>query len=234
MAIQGNKKLNKKNHIIALVLLLLIVTALIIAFKSQLTLKQIQENAELMHRYLELNWLKGLCIFIGIYFCLNTLPIPFISVPTVIAGFLFGNIHGLIIVSFSNALGSTVLFLLSRYFLKNWIRSKLSGQNTLIAQSIESDKFWHATSLRLIPGIPFCITTMALGLTQLSTLKFYASTQLGMLFILFIYVNAGTQLTQLNSLNDLFSPTLITSMLLLAFAPLLLSFISKKLLKRFH
>ena len=60
-----------------------------------------------------------------------------------------------------------------------------------------------------------------MGLTPIRTRTFYWVTQLGMLAGILIYVNAGTQLAEVESLADVFSPALIGSLALLGVLPLL-------------
>jgi pyruvate/2-oxoglutarate dehydrogenase complex dihydrolipoamide dehydrogenase (E3) component len=60
-----------------------------------------------------------------------------------------------------------------------------------------------------------------MGLTPIKTRTFYWVSQLGMLAGTVVYVNAGTQLAQLESLSGILSPGLIASFTLLGLFPLL-------------
>ncbi len=218
------------NHKILLFLLLLTATALfIVMFQDQFSLSAAKASAINALSYVEENRLKGALIFMAFYFLVCALPTPFVSVPTMIAGYLFGNIQGLLIVSFMSALGGTCLFLSTRYLLRDWLQNKaqqhLTKKFPTLQQAAETNNFMVALSIRLIPGMPFSIPAIALGVSQLSTWKFYLSTQLGLLAILFVYVNAGRSLAQINSVQDIFSLQLIASMLLVAIVPLAFGFL---------
>jgi uncharacterized membrane protein YdjX (TVP38/TMEM64 family) len=75
-------------------------------------------------------------------------------------------------------------------------------------------------TLRLVPVYPFFIINLAMGLTPIKTLAFYLVSQVGMLPGTFVYVNAGTQIGKLESLQGILSPELIFSFALLGIFPL--------------
>ena len=83
----------------------------------------------------------------------------------------------------------------------------------------------YATSLRLIPGVPFFVANVVLGLTTIKATTFYFSTQIGMLSIL---VNAGHNLASIRSLEDALGKGVIVSLTLLAIVPIFIRLISKK------
>ena len=58
-----------------------------------------------------------------------------------------------------------------------------------------------------------------MGLTRIKTSTFFWVSQLGMLAGTVVYVNAGTQISQIESTSGLLSPTLIGSFILLALFP---------------
>ena len=60
-----------------------------------------------------------------------------------------------------------------------------------------------------------------MGLTSLKTWTFYWVSQIGMLAGTAVYVNAGTQLAQIDSLSGIVSPGLIFSFVLLGIFPLI-------------
>ena len=120
------------------------------------------------------------------------------------------------------------LYTKTRFLCRDWIQKNFADKFSSLKQASNTDSFMVALSMRLIPGMPFSIPAIVLGLSQLSTLKFYCSTQLGLLTILFVYVNAGRSLSEINSVQDIFSAQLIISMLLLAVVPLTFGFIARK------
>jgi len=146
------------------------------------------------------------------YIAICSVPFPFISIITLTIGYLFGFVNGLILVSFGSALGALILFLVS----------------PSLEPMLNSSDLFVATSMRLMPGIPFFLPSIALSMTKLSATKFYISTQIGLLLILSVFINAGATLSDINSAGEnIFSLKLIISMLLIALFPILLKVIFK-------
>ena len=73
-----------------------------------------------------------------------------------------------------------------------------------------------------MPVVPFFVINLGMGLTPIRTLTFFWVSQLGMLPGTLVYVNAGSELGKINSIDEIFSPTLIISFLLLGIFPLLI------------
>jgi uncharacterized membrane protein YdjX (TVP38/TMEM64 family) len=75
--------------------------------------------------------------------------------------------------------------------------------------------------MRLIPAIPFFVINLVMGLTPIRAVQFFFVSQLGMLPGTIVYVNAGTQLAELDSPAGILSPRLILSFVLLGVFPLI-------------
>jgi uncharacterized membrane protein YdjX (TVP38/TMEM64 family) len=171
--------------------------------------------------FVDVHPIQSAVVFAVFYFLICTFPMPFVSVFTMVAGYFFGNVFGLFIVSFMSALGGTVLFLIVRYGLRDWVQRYVVSAPNILQQAAATNSFMAALSVRFIPGLPFSFPSIVLGLSQLTLWKFYFSTQLGLLLTLFVYVNAGRSLAQVNSVQDVFSAELIISMLLVMMLALL-------------
>jgi pyruvate/2-oxoglutarate dehydrogenase complex dihydrolipoamide dehydrogenase (E3) component len=72
-----------------------------------------------------------------------------------------------------------------------------------------------------VPLVPFFVINLVMGLTTMRVWVFYVVSQLGMLAGTAVFVNAGTQLSQITSLKGILSPALIASFVLLGVFPLL-------------
>jgi pyruvate/2-oxoglutarate dehydrogenase complex dihydrolipoamide dehydrogenase (E3) component len=79
---------------------------------------------------------------------------------------------------------------------------------------------------------PFFLVNLLMGLTTIRTFSYYWVSQLGMLAGTLVYVNAGTQLAQINSLSGIVSPGLLFSFALLGVFPMvvkkILSYVQKR------
>ncbi len=160
-------------------------------------------------------------IFFGIYVAATALSVPGAVILTLAAGALFGLWWGTLIVSFAASIGATLAFLISRYLLRDWVRSKFGERLETLDKGIAKDGPFYLFTLRLVPVFPFFLVNLAMGVTGIKTLVFYAVSQIGMLAGTFVYVNAGTQLGQIESLSGIVSPGVIGSFVVLGIFPLL-------------
>ncbi|BFM50020.1 FAD-dependent oxidoreductase [Marinomonas sp. THO17] len=164
--------------------------------------------------------------FLLLYVLVTALSLPGAAIMTLAAGALFGLGWGLLIVSFASSIGATLAFLVSRYLLQATVQSKFGDRLAAINQGIEKEGAFYLFTLRLVPVFPFFLINLLMGLTRIRAFTFYWVSQLGMLAGTFVYVNAGTQLGQIDSLSGILSPSLLLSFVLLGVFPLA----SKKIL----
>ena len=153
------------------------------------------------------------------YVTITGLSIPGAAIMTLIAGALFGLVIGIVVVSFASTIGATLAFLGSRYVFRDWVQSKFGERLKAIDDGLAKDGAFYLFTLRLIPVFPFFVINLLMGLTRIRTWTFFWVSQLGMLAGTIVYVNAGTQISQVESTAGLLSPTLIGSFVLLALFP---------------
>jgi uncharacterized membrane protein YdjX (TVP38/TMEM64 family) len=154
------------------------------------------------------------------YIVVTGLSLPGATIMTLAGGALFGLFWGTVIVSFASTIGATLAFLASRYLLRELVEQKYSSWVQTINKGIADEGAYYLFTLRLVPLFPFFGINIVMGLTQMKTSTYFWVSQLGMLAGTILYVNAGTQLTQVNSLSDITSPALIGSFILLGLFPL--------------
>jgi pyruvate/2-oxoglutarate dehydrogenase complex dihydrolipoamide dehydrogenase (E3) component/uncharacterized membrane protein YdjX (TVP38/TMEM64 family) len=145
--------------------------------------------------------------------------LPGAALLTLLGGALFGVVTGTIVVSFASSIGATLAFLGSRFFLRDWVLAKFGDRLKAINEGVAKDGAFYLFSLRLIPVVPFFVINLAMGLTPIKARTFYWVSQLGMFLGTLVYVNAGTQLAQINSLSDIASPGLLASFAALGLFP---------------
>ncbi len=169
-------------------------------------------------------WIGG--IFMMIYVLVTALSLPGAAVMTLAAGTLFGLFWGTLIVSFASSIGATLAFLIARYLLKDVVEKRFGDRLLSINENMRKDGAFYLFTLRLVPVFPFFLINVLMGLTPIRAVTYYWVSQLGMLPGTLVYVNAGTQLAQLDGLSGILSPSLLLSFALLGVFPLL----AKKLL----
>ncbi len=159
--------------------------------------------------------------FLLLYVAITALSLPGAALLTLAAGALFGLLWGTLIASFASTIGATVAFLISRFILQDSIQTRFSERLKAIDQGMKKDGALYLFTLRLVPVFPFFLINLLMGLTSIKVTTFYWVSQVGMFAGTLVYVNAGTQLGQLNSLSGILSPTLLLSFVVLGFFPLI-------------
>ena len=160
-------------------------------------------------------------MFFAIYVAVTALSFPGAAVLTLVAGAIFGLLTGLVIVSFASSIGATLAFLASRFLLRDWVQQRFGDRLKAINAGVEKEGGFYLFTLRLVPAFPFFVINLLMGLTPIRVGTFYWVSQLGMLAGTIVYVNAGTQLGQIDSLAGILSPALLGSFVLLGIFPLI-------------
>jgi uncharacterized membrane protein YdjX (TVP38/TMEM64 family) len=157
--------------------------------------------------------------FLLLYIAVTALSLPGAAIMSLVAGALFGLVTGAIVVSFASSIGATLAFLSSRFLLRDWVASKFGQRMQAIDDGLARDGAFYLFTLRLIPLFPFFVVNLVMGLTRIKTSTFYWVSQVGMLPATIVFVNAGTQISQIESTAGLLSPMLIGSFVLLGCFP---------------
>ncbi|OEC33152.1 Pyruvate/2-oxoglutarate dehydrogenase complex, dihydrolipoamide dehydrogenase (E3) component [Pseudomonas cuatrocienegasensis] len=170
-------------------------------------------------------WLAAGLFFLA-YVAVTALSLPGAALMTLLAGALFGLLEGFVLVSFASTLGATLAMLSSRFLLRDWVQSRFGQRLAGIDAGIEREGAFYLFALRLVPVFPFFLINLAMGLTRLPARTYWWVSQLGMLPGTLVFVNAGRELGQLDSLAGILSPGLLGAFVLLGVFPL----IARKLL----
>lgn len=186
---------------------------------SYLTLEGMKGSLDTFKSQIADNPVLSIGVFFAIYVAVTALSLPGAAILTLAAGALFGLVQGLIIVSFASSVGATLAFLVSRFILRDTVRNKFKEKLKKIDEGVEKQGAFYLFTLRLVPVFPFFLINLLMGLTSLKTWTFYWVSQIGMLAGTAVYVNAGTQLAQIDSLSGIVSPGLIFSFVLLGIFP---------------
>ena len=170
--------------------------------------------------------------FFLLYILVTALSLPGAAILTLAAGALFGLAQGLLVASFASSIGATLAFLVSRYLLRDTIKKRFPERLAAIDNGVEKEGAFYLFTLRLVPVFPFFLINLLMGLTAIKSWTFYWVSQIGMLAGTFVFVNAGTQLAQIDSLSGILSLDLILSFALLGVFPLIAKSLINAIKKR--
>lgn len=177
-------------------------------------------RAEFAALYAERPLLTATAYFL-LYIAVTALSLPGAAIMTLAGGALFGLATGFILISFASTIGATLAFLVARFVLRDSIRARFGQRVKAFDAGVERDGAFYLFALRLVPVFPFFMINLVMGLTGMRVGVYYLVSQLGMLPGTLVYVNAGTQIGQIETLGGLLSPALIGSFALLGLFPLL-------------
>ena len=170
--------------------------------------------------------------FFVVYILVTALSLPGAAILTLAAGALFGLVQGVLVASFASSIGATLAFLTSRYLLRDTIKQRFPDRLASIDAGVKKEGGFYLFTLRLVPIFPFFLINLLMGLTAIKARTFYWVSQIGMLAGTFVFVNAGTQLAQIEQLSGILSFNLLASFALLGLFPLIAKGILTILKKR--
>ncbi len=193
-------------------------------------------------------------VYFVLYVVVTGLSIPGAVVLTLAGGFLFGLLKGTLLVSFASSTGALVAFFLSRFFIRDFLFKVMIGEKTAfdegrrsrvpriadfikkcfgkpietISEKMKTEGIYYLFTLRLVPLFPFFVVNLIMGLTPIKARTFFWVSQLGMLPATILYVNAGTQLSKLETVKDIISFPFLVSFILLGLFPLVIKYLFSK------
>jgi len=188
----------------------------------------IQHNLESWQEIAERNPLLAVALFFVVYAVAASLPLPVLTIMSLLAGALFGRPLGIAVASVAYTAGVTVAFLTARALLQERVRRYSSKWRDRIEHGIERDGGFYLLTLRLMPSIPFFLVNVLMALTPIRTRSYVLASWIGVLPLTILYTNVGTELATIQSPADVLSWPLIASLVALAFVPMIV----RKVLRR--
>ncbi|MBQ76621.1 MAG: pyridine nucleotide-disulfide oxidoreductase [Gammaproteobacteria bacterium] len=204
-----------------------------------LTLEYLRSEQDNFSRLVQENPAVASIIYFCVYIAITASSLPGATIMTLAGGAVFGFWWGLLLVSFASTIGATLAMLVARFIFRDQVQVRFGKWTQRIDEGIQKEGAFYLFALRLVPLFPFFIINLAMGLTKISASRFFVVSQVGMFVGTAVYVNAGTQLGQLESLSGILSPGLLGSFALLGLFPLIAKKIvdfvrSRKVLRGWH
>lgn len=212
-----------------IVVLLVVVAAALFAYQQfgdALSLDNLASKEVELRQYRQDNPVLVYGVAMATYVLVTGFSLPGASVLTLAYAWYFGFARGMVVVSFASTGGATMAFVLSRYFLQETIQSRFKGKLVSFNEALEREGAFYLFTLRLIPAIPFFVINVVMGLTPLRTWTFWWVSQVGMLPGTTVYVYAGSQFPDLETLAEkgasgILTPELIGAFVLLGLFPII-------------
>jgi uncharacterized membrane protein YdjX (TVP38/TMEM64 family) len=146
---------------------------------------------------------KGAVLYGLAYVVATVVGVPGLIL-TLGAGFLYGPVRGVLLISPASVAGATAAFLLARTIARRWVRARISDRPILQAldAAIRERSFSTVLLLRLSPLIPFNLLNYALGLTPVPLGHYVLASFVGMLPATIAFVGLGSLAPSLASLGE--------------------------------
>lgn len=187
-------------------------------------LEELRELAELLKFYKREHTGYVLLLFSSAYLYKQSFAIPGSSFLNILAGALFGPYEGLLLACVLTTMGSTMCYLLSRSFGKRYIANLFPDKVAMLQGKVEDNRsclFFFLLFLRFFPMTPNWFLNMAAPIVNIPITYFFFSVFIGLLPYNFICVQTGVMLSEVSTLDDLFSWDRLVQLLAIAFFALL-------------
>ena len=204
--------------------LLVALAALVFAFfffdlGRYLELSHLKAQQAHIQAYAAAHPVQSAAAFFAAYVTIAALSLPAAALLTLLGGAVFGFLLGTVLCSFAATAGATIAFLVARFLLRDAVLARFGDSLGPINRGIEKDGAFYLFTLRMVPLFPFFVVNLAMALTPIRAFTYAWVSQVGMLAGTAVYVNAGTQLARIESLDGILSPALIGSFVLLGVFP---------------
>jgi uncharacterized membrane protein YdjX (TVP38/TMEM64 family) len=214
-----------RRTLIALALLAALALMVFVWASDWLTLEWLRGHRDDLVAFCRANMALTIAAYIGTFVAIGVLCIPGGGVLTLMGGLLFGLWGGVAIATVSAVLGATAAFLVARHLLRDWAHQRFARTFAMVDRGVERDGAFYLFMLRVVIVVPFFVVNPVMGLTAMPTTTFIGATFAGMLVNTFVWVNAGTMLGHINSLDDIFSLRSALGLALVGVLPLLLKWL---------
>ncbi|MOA07834.1 TVP38/TMEM64 family inner membrane protein YdjZ [compost metagenome] len=150
-----------------------------------------------------IEWSRGMgWAGFGLVFVVVTLAMVPASPLTAVAGYLFGPLWGMLLISPLGVLTAFLAFLIGRTLARPWVLRRLERYPRVAAveQGVSAQGFRVVLLLRLASVIPFAPLSYVLGASRVSARDFLLGSWLGLLPGTFLYLYLGSLAADLGQL----------------------------------
>lgn len=208
-----------KRTVLFLALIALVVGAYLLFGDNLPNLADLKANIDGLRGWIDERPVQAHAAFFLLYIVIAALSLPIAVLVTLAGGALFGFLPGLVMALLAATIGSLISFIVARTLLRETVQQRFYRQLAPINAGLKKDGAFYLFTLRLIPVFPFFVVNLVMGLTPLGAWTFFWVSLVGMLPGAAVYVLAGTQLGNIESLGGIVSPGILISFALIGILP---------------
>ncbi|KAJ8352329.1 hypothetical protein SKAU_G00238050 [Synaphobranchus kaupii] len=187
-------------------------------------LEELRELAAMLQFYKTEHKGYVLLLFCSAYLYKQSFAIPGSSFLNMLAGALFGPWEGLFIACLLTTVGSTNCYFLSRTFGKHYIVRLFPDKVAVLQRKVEENRsslFFFMLFLRFFPMTPNWFLNITSPILNIPIRMFFLSVFIGLIPYNLICVHTGAILSEISSLDNIFSWGTLLQLLAIACAALL-------------
>lgn len=195
--------------------------------REYISIEYILEKKDFLSELYNIYPLYTLIVFVLVYVILVTISFPGAVFLTLLGGLLFGAFVGIVVSSIASAIGATIAIILTRFVFKDIVKKYFGNKLDKILSNIDNNEVQYLFALRLAPVFPFFLVNLAMAFTNMNLLRYFLVTIVGSFPATVIYVYAGSQLANIQTLDDIISVEVFSALFLLALFPFVIKYIFK-------
>ena len=184
-----------------------IISLILWAFFSKFSLNDltsyefIKSNKDYLTVIKESNYLLILVLFL-IFTIIWVLFLGFATPIFLLGGFIFGKWAGTLLVIIGLSVGSTILYIVANYFLKDLIKENFFSRFGNLNKKFKQNELSFFIVYRLIGGIPFFLSNVLPTLFNVKIRNFFFGTLIGMAPQLFVGTTIGSGIEKIINKNE--------------------------------
>ncbi|XP_030011806.1 transmembrane protein 41A-B-like [Sphaeramia orbicularis] len=182
-------------------------------------LDELRDLAEMLKFYKQEHYGYVLLLFCSAYLYKQSFAIPGSSFLNMLAGAIFGPWEGLLLACMLTTSGSTFCYLLSSTFGKQYVVQLFPEKVALLQRKVEENRsslFFFLLFLRFFPMTPNWFLNITCPVLNIPMPIFFFSVFIGLIPYNFICVRTGSILSEISSMDDIFSWGTLAQLLAIA------------------
>jgi uncharacterized membrane protein YdjX (TVP38/TMEM64 family) len=172
----------------------LAIVVVAMGWHRELSLEALVRHRAALDSFIGTHFAAALAGFVVLYIAAVALSVPGALFLTISGGVLFGWLLGGLAAVVGATVGATLIFLIARGALYDYVRRKAGPRVTRLADGFKADAFSYLLFLRLVPVFPFFLVNLAPALLGVRLRTFVLATALGIVPATFAYAFVGAGL----------------------------------------
>lgn len=211
--------MKKKSIIIGIAFICLLIGIRLFGFDRLVTFEQFTTHRDWLLQTIAKHYTSAVFGYIGLFIGTVACSLPAVLLLTVLGGFCFGMVPGMIYANISATIGSVISYFFVRYSLGDLFAHKYQSSihNPMFSQfkqHLYRYGSWYLLAVHQIVFIPFGLVNIMAGIMQVPVWTFVWTTIVGIIPAQALFTYVGSTCAHIDSLQDLFSPVILAVMIL--------------------